>query len=332
MCAVGIGFDPPPTLTLVCKLQKEFICMKKNSLVLLVLVVVMAAFSVCSAQNYTADNYTLETMWELNDLRNLSEDHVSVSYVETSTGDDGVVNFETTGIYKFVDGHIWFNSSTAFSEDQAGTMDACAYESEDVTGSFWYTDSMGEFDSLTVIPAGEYSEILANGWMKPVADFDEVMTACEEQDGMLVVKTATQIANTEYGYESEYVVDPESGLVQSVAHTFAGMDEEMGGSTTTTVVTYDEPYDFTCDSGVKLNEGDEITDLTVIINPGEENEETQEFHISSDTFVMINSLTYSELYTDEACTELAFSPELVAGPMTLYGKTNLPTPTFDDAE
>ena len=211
-----------------------------------------------------------------------------------------------------MDGRTQYFEDGASSWTYAKAYSAVAdpfYPGSGTPGAYYFDD--GSHVYMTCVPAAEYETKVARElppFSAGALDPSETITDCAEQDGALVVTTRNSIVELDVAWETDYYVDPETGLLLAMVITnYDSMaDDAAVTDTTRWNWTYDGDYkmDWSYPNIGRIS-ADDACELTLVIDPGKEDQEIQHFSAAKGTTVTFEPEEPYTLYLDEALTKEA---------------------------
>lgn len=265
----------------------------------------------------------LVEMREANDLHAIFSKHVLVN--------------RTTETWGVVDGEeIWqgatrtqYNSAGAgisyysVAEQEQGIAGVTATYGDDVTSFAMYT-VMPDIDNkmIGVYPASEYETIVCGQWLSSDPEVEEVVVASSIDDaaGVKTLTTETVYESAGIRIEINYYIDIESGLLSGYDETTYDLASEDVLGVSRSNIWYDEPIDQPVDPVAAIRQADELCTLTFVINPGQENEETQTFTVAKGTTANIVSANTYGMFADAECTQPLAEVVATDAEATVYAK------------
>ena len=265
---------------------------------------------------------TVPTLAELrtaNDPVEILKGHQTVSI--TMEARDGSGNLTASGeiLYRRdTAGALEMDSRTQYFEDGASSwtyakaysaVEDPFYPGSGTPGAYYFDD--GSHVYMTCVPAAEYETKIARElppFSTGALDPSETITDCAEQDGALVVTTRNSVVEIDIAWETNYYVDPKTGLLLAMVITnydSAG-DDAAAADTTRWNWTYDGDYkmDWSYPNIGRIS-ADDACELTLVIDPGKEDQEIQHFSAAKGTTVNFEPEEPYTLYLDEALTKEA---------------------------
>ena len=265
---------------------------------------------------------TVPTLAELrtaNDPVEVLKGHQTVSVVMEAR--DGFGELTASGeilYHRDTAGALEMDSRTQYFEDGASSWtyakaySAVAdpfYPGSGTPGAYYFDDGSNVY--MTCVPAAEYETKVARElppFSTGALDPSETITDCAEQDGALVVTTRSSIVELDVAWETDYYVEPENGLLLAMAITNydSTADDAAVTDTTRWNWTYDGDYkmDWSYPNIGRIS-ADDACELTLVIDPGKEEQEIQHFGIAKGTTVTFEPEEPYTLYLDEALTKEA---------------------------
>ena len=265
---------------------------------------------------------TVPTLAELrtaNDPVEVLKGHQTVSIVmETRDGSGELTASGEILYHRDPADALEMDSRTQYFEDgtshwtyamAASAVEDPLYPGSGTPGAYYFDDGSDVY--MTCVPAAEYETKIARElppFSAGALDPSETITDCAEQDGALVVTTRNSVVELDIAWETDYYVDPETGLLLAMVITnydSAG-DDAAVTDTTRWNWTYDGDYkmDWSYPNIGRIAAGD-ACELTLVIDPGKEKQEIQRFGVAKGTTVSFEAEEPYTLYLDEALTEEA---------------------------
>ena len=261
---------------------------------------------------------TLPELRAANDPVEVLKGHRTVSIIKETRDDSGeliasgeILYHRDTGMME-MDGRTQYFEDGASSWTYAKAYSAVAdpfYPGSGTPGAYYFDD--GSHVYMTCVPAAEYETKVARElppFSTGALDPSETITDCAEQDGALVVTTRNSIVELDVAWETDYYVDPETGLLLAMVITnYDSMaDDAAVTDTTRWNWTYDRDYkmDWSYPNIGRIS-ADDACELTLVIDPGKEDQEIQHFSAAKGTTVTFEPEEPYTLYLDEALTKEA---------------------------
>ena len=262
---------------------------------------------------------TLAELWTANDPVEILKGHQTVSITMEARDESGKLTASGEILYRRdAAGALEMDSRTQYFEDGASSWTyASAYSAAEdplypgsgTPGAYYFDDGSNVY--MTCVPAAEYETKVARElppFSAGALDLSETITDCAEQDGALVVTTRNSVVELDIAWETDYYVDPETGLLLAMVITnydSAG-DDAAVTDTTRWNWTYDGDYkmDWSYPNIGRIS-SDNACELTLVIDPGKEDQEIQHFGVAKGTTVSFEAEEPYTLYLDEALTKEA---------------------------
>lgn len=269
----------------------------------------------------------LEAMHEANTLENIFDVHVLMNC--------------TTETWEFEDGaEVWQGvAKECFSS--AGSGFSYYSESTDAEGSFIVADSYSDDTTpvalysynrdgdlgLRVFPAGEFAGYLSAQWPPSdvVAEGDrdtfETVLSIEEDAELATTVITVEMDLRAVRIETVYFIDTPSGLITGIEQTT--YDSETGEKTLVerSNVWYDDPIERADSAYAKVRDAKDTCTLTVVFNPGEDDEETQTLTVAKGTHISAAGQDcFYDVYADAECSELIEQIPADEDEVTVYAK------------
>ena len=267
--------------------------------------------------------FTLEEITEINDPRSVLEKYGTLRIDEQMMNADG----EPFGFSHFQfslteDGQVLSNVHL-----QEGDIEVFANFSvaDDMPGSMFWSGNNGQV--LYCMPSWEYEQFA----LDPLGleRGEQTVVDYGVNNGALILVVSTPNPADEDAYTvTDIFAEEESGLITNknsvtyVASTTEGEGEDEDGDVEYTcshyVYQYGMPYDPEFDEAVNEGGAESFCALTLVINPGQDNEETQEHKVALDLEVQFTALEDVAIYADEDLTEAVDTIDTSAESATYY--------------
>lgn len=265
----------------------------------------------------------LTEMREANDLHAVFNKHVIVNCTTESWG---VENGEEVwqGVTR-----TQFNSvgagPTYYSEveQESGIVSSTASYGDDVTPFAMYSimPEVG-FKMLGAYPAADYDALVCQQWLMQDAEVEEVVLSSSVDEA-----TGSKMLTTELVYESSairieiiYFIDAETGLLTGTEETTYDLETGDKLNISRSNIWYDEPIEFTYDPVAEIRQGENLCTITLVLNPGQDNEETQVLTAVEGTSISVVSGDAYGTFADAECTQPLDELTAAGAEMTVYAK------------
>ena len=262
---------------------------------------------------------TLPELRAANDPIEVLKGHQTVSIVMEARDSSGNLTASGESLYhRDPAGALEMDSRTQYFEDGASSwtyakaysaVEDPFYPGSGTPGAYYFDDGSNVY--MTCVPAAEYETKVARElppFSAGALDPSETITDCAEQDGALVVTTRNSIVELDVAWETDYYVDPETGLLLAMVITNydSTADDAAVTDTTRWNWTYDGDYkmDWSYPNIGRIS-ADDACELTLVIDPGKEEQEIQHFSAAKGTTVTFEPEEPYTLYLDEALTKEA---------------------------
>ena len=249
------------------------------------------------------DDTRVSDLREANSLLTVLREHNAVTCVSETW--DGENNWQYKVVTQFTrnDGRLWFDYEQS---DESGEAVYCqaGYGNDDVAGAYYETTAEG-MKYMEVYAASEYEAFIAEHWLRRnTGDYETVLSE-ESNEEYHNTTLTTRRENDVTGAYSDviYFIDTETGLITGMGETEYSSEDGSVVGVTRCNVFYDEPRMMEERAAFGILFADEPCCLNLVINPGQENEEQQQFRISKSTQVEFNALEGFELFYDKDCTQ-----------------------------
>ena len=248
----------------------------------------------------------LEAMYEANALESVFNTHVIVNFTaETWAIENG------EEVFQYVDRESYSSAGSGMmfhieTEDAYGDIFGYAtYARDDAPFADCSSMPSIDFTALGVYPSGEYMELAAQQWLfrGPMALERVLSTAVDEASGTKMIATEIVYEESGISIETIYFIDAATGFLTGYEQATYDTALNECVDITRANIWYDEPRDFISDPVSDVFSGDDLCNLTVVLNPGQENEEIQTFSVVKGTSVSVTTLGGYEMYYDAECTD-----------------------------
>ena len=287
--------------------------MKKVFTLLFSMIFVFSVVSVCAA--VSVEDFSLDEFFETNYLLNIAKNHDALVYETVNTYPEEDMNSKEKTEFIFFEGNIWLDGRVDYADDYSINY---AYEREDYPGTlFTVWGDQPDDRSVIMYPTAEYQEIIAQRWLMKDELFPETVQDVQEKDGMIVLTTYATSEGAGFGWTTTYDIDPETGLVKHFVRDYAD-DDDFHYCLAETTVTYDEPFVPEGEAENIITGGEDLCEVTLVIDPGKDTEEIQKISVSKWTNVSFTNKLFSPMFVDEACTEEVYPIDTSGDSVTVY--------------
>ncbi len=259
--------------------------------------------------------FTMEEITEINDPRAVLEKYGTLRIDEQMMTADG----EPFGFahYQFSlteDGQVLSNVHLREGDIEVFANFSVA---DDMPGSMFWSGNNGQV--LYCMPSWEYEQFALDPLGLERGEQTVVDYGVYNGSVILVVSTpdpADENART----VTDMFAEEESGLLISKnAVTYVPSDDgEVEDGCSHYVYQYGMPYDPEFDETVNEGGAESFCALTLVINPGQDNEETQQLNVALDLEVQFTALEDVAIYADEDLTEAVDTIDTSAESATYY--------------
>lgn len=288
--------------------------MKKPLSLLFSLLFVFSVFDLCAALD--AETFSMDEFFETNHLLNIAKNHEALVYETTTIFPEGDLVSHEKSEYIFFEGNIWLDGSVEYSDGHRSCF--YAYEAEGFPGKLYTVWGDSPEDGIvTFYPSEEYQEVMANDWLMKDDTFVESLISVEAKDGMIILNTKTIAPDLAYDRLNTYDIDPETGLVKHFISDFSDTEGHQYFRSETTV-TYDAPFLPEGEAENIIKAGDDHCEVTLVIDPGKETEETLNTSVRKGTGITFYNKNASPIFADEACTKEIYPVDTSGDSVTVY--------------
>ena len=249
------------------------------------------------------EDAVLANLLAANNISVIMRDHSALTCVSESW--DGENNWQNKVVRQFVmsDGRLWYDMEQYDDGDNVVYCEA-GYVNDDVPGALytWEKDGM---KTMTLSMASEYEAFVADCWLHRSENDVEKLVSTEADEEYHNTTYTTRLENSMTGVAADvvYFTDSETGLITGLEITEYSSEDGSVASVTRANILYDEPRIMEEQAAMNVTVAENPCELTVVINPGQANEEIQNFKVDRYTMVEFASLSEYAMYADEACTE-----------------------------
>lgn len=269
------------------------------------------------------DDARVSDLREANSLLTVLKEHDAVTCVSENW--DGDNNWQYSAVTQFTrnGGLLWFDHEQS---DESGEVvcSQAGYINDDVPGAYYETTAEG-MKYMEVYAASEYEAFLADHWLRRnTGDYESVLSE-ESNEEYHNTTLTTRRENDVTGAYSDvtYFIDTETGLITGMEETEYSAENGSVVSVTRSNIFYDEPRMLEERAAFDILFADDPCCLSLVINPGDENEEQQQFQVSKSTQVEFDALEPFKLFYDHDCTQPMEWIDVSQDQLTVYVKLNL---------
>lgn len=265
-----------------------------------------------------ADDTRVAELRETNRLLTVLKAHDAVTCVSEHW--DGENNWQYSAVTQFVknDGRLWYDYEQSDESGQVVYRQA-GYINDDVPGAYYETTAEG-MKYMEVYAASEYEALIADHWLRRnTGDYETVLSE-ERNEEYHNITLITSRENDITGVHSEviYFIDTELDLISGMEETeYSSEDGSVAGVTRCNIL-YDEPRLMEERAAMDVLFPDDPCYLSLVINPGKENEEQQQFQVSKSTQVEFDALEGFQLFYDYDCTQPMEWIDVSQNKLTVY--------------
>ena len=269
------------------------------------------------------DDTRVTDLREANSLLTVLREHDAVTCVSETW--DGENNWQYKVVTQFTknDGRLWFDYEQSNESGEAVYCQA-GYVNDDAPGAYYETTAEG-MKYMEVYAASEYEAFIAEHWLRRnTGDYETVLSDESNEEYHNTTLTARRENDVTGAYSDViYFIDTEIGLITGMEETAYSSEDGSVTGVTRCNVFYDEPRMMEERAAFDILFADDPCCLSVVINPGEENEEQQQFRISKSTQVEFGALEGFDLFYDADCTQPMEWIDASQDQLTVYVKLNL---------
>ena len=178
------------------------------------------------------------------------------------------------------------------------------YINDDVPGAL-YTWNKDGLKTMTLCMASEYEALVADRWLARLDGDYETVTESENNEEYNTTVLTTHRQNDVLGISSDiiYFIDNATALITGMEQTEYSSENGSVVSVTRSNIMYDEPRLMEERAAMAVLFPEDPCYLTVVVNPGQENEEEQSYQVDKSTLVEFEALEDFRLFYDVDCTE-----------------------------
>lgn len=249
------------------------------------------------------DDPGVQELREANQISTVMRDHHAVTCVSESW--DGENNWQNKTVRQFVktNGRLWYDFEQYDEADDVVYCEA-GYGNNDTPDAI-YTWEKDGLQTVTLCMASEYEALLSDHWLPRMQGDYELLQSTEDnkeyQNRTITVRREN--ATTGVCADVLYFVDIESGLILGMEVTEYAPEDGSVASITRSNILYDAPRLMEEQAAMKILQAENGCQVTLVVNPGQENEETQMLQLNRQAMVSFDALEPFGLYSDAACTK-----------------------------
>lgn len=268
------------------------------------------------------DDERVTEVRDANSIMMLLREHTAVTCVSENW--DGAEQWQYSSVRQFTynDGRLWFDYEQS---DESGEVVDCqaGYVNSDVPGAY-YTSNAEGMKYMEIYLPSEYEAFLGDHWLnRSEGDYEVVVSeeTTEEYDNTTL---STRRVNDTTGVyaDVDYYIETSTGLISAMEVTEYNPEDGSPVSITRSNFLYDEPRALQERAAFDVLSAADTCALTVVVNPGEDNEETLNYNVAKSTEVEFNALEGFSLFSDEACTQPMDWIDVNQDQLTVYVKLN----------
>lgn len=265
---------------------------------------VSSATVIDAAQNIgIQDDAQIAALRQTNNLRNLLQTHHTVTRVSEQWDGEDVWQLGTVTQFTKNNGYLCFEEENS---DESGNVvySRAGYIDQETPGAYYEAADMG-MKYMQLYPSSEYEAFIEELWLRRnTGDYETVQEqTTDEEHGTTVITTRRKNDVTEVYSDVVYFVDTQSGLITGMEETEYDWETGKVIGVTRSNILYDEPRELQQRAAMTILGADDPCYLTLVINPGQANEEEQAFRVDKMTQVEFEALEAFELYYDYDCTQ-----------------------------
>ncbi len=249
------------------------------------------------------DDQTVKELREANQISMLMRDHQAVTCVSECW--DGENNWQNKTVRQFVstNGRLWYDYEQYDDADDVVYCEA-GYVNDDTPGAI-YTWEKDGLQTATLCMASEYEALLSDYWLPRMQGDYELVQSTEDNKEYQNRTITVRRENFTTGVSADvlYFVDIESGLIMGMEVTEYNPEDGSIASVTRSNMLYDEPRLMEERAAMQILQAENGCQVTLVVNPGQENEETQVLQLSRQAMVEFDALEPYALFSDAACTQ-----------------------------
>lgn len=193
------------------------------------------------------------------------------------------------------------------------------YINDDVPGAL-YTWNKDGLKTMTLCMASEYEALVADRWLARLDGDYETVTESENNEEYNTTVLTTHRQNDVLGISSDiiYFIDNATALITGMEQTEYSSENGSVVSVTRSNIMYDEPRLMEERAAMAVLFPEDPCYLTVVVNPGQENEEEQSYQVDKSTLVEFEALEDFQLFYDVDCTEKMDWIDVGQNKLTVY--------------
>ena len=253
-----------------------------------------------------------------NNLSAIIGEHPAVTCVSEVW--DGENNWQYKTVRQFVsnNGRLWYDFEQYDAADEVVSCEA-GYINDDVPGAL-YTWNKDGLKTMTLCMASEYEALVADRWLARLDGDYETVTESENNEEYNTTVLTTHRQNDVLGISSDiiYFIDNATALITGMEQTEYSSENGSVVSVTRSNIMYDEPRLMEERAAMAVLFPEDPCYLTVVVNPGQENEEEQSYQVDKSTLVEFEALEDFQLFYDVDCTEKMDWIDVGQNKLTVY--------------
>ena len=265
------------------------------------------------------DDPEIADLRETNALLNVLKEHSAVTCVSESW--DGENNWQYKTVTQFIlnGGRLWYDYEQYDEGDQVTYCEA-GYINDDVPGALYMVETEGG-KYMDICPSDEYETFIADQWLRRTAGDYELYVESETDEEYGNATVIARRVNDVTGVCADvlYFTDSTTGLINGMEVTeYSSEDPAQAVSVTRSNIMYDEPRLMEERAAMAVLFPEDPCYLTVVVNPGQENEEEQSYQVDKSTLVEFEALEDFQLFYDVDCTEKMDWIDVGQNKLTVY--------------
>lgn len=262
-----------------------------------------------SSANDKQETYTPDEIRENNDIAKLLDHHSAVSYVSTYLDKDNNVISVIRRQYESKDGQLQMNATYEDGEGNVNYRDQ-AYADSTYEGASY--GLAGDDMYMTLYTSKEeYEDIAGIGLLIDDESAEETVTENSMQDGYVIVTTRKEYQDEADLYDVVYYyIDPKTNDLLYMETNSYGTSDDTTVAQVKTEITYDDPMTFDVSPFEKITGGSDYCEVSLIVNPAQEDMATYWYPVAHGTNVSVASEGDVTLYGDEGLTQKLDSSDI----------------------
>lgn len=253
----------------------------------------------------TTDPELLE-LRQNNTVANVLAGHDSMICVsETWSCENGEEHWQSMAVSRFRrEGGLLLYDAEHTGESGQVTFAESYYMEPDLPGAYYCAFGEG-VKMMYLFPAGEYEDRVGEQWLYWASGEDETVLSAETDEEYGNYILTTQIVSKEFGVRNEflYFADDATRLITGMEQSAYDLGTGEKLMVTRSNVIYDAEREMSPDAALAVLDSANPCRLTVVIDPGQADEEIQRFQVGRDVLVSFYSQRAWEMFSDRDCTQ-----------------------------